>query len=111
MKKVDQKYALGHAPPTAECLPLPMFYCINLKRSTARRQAMETRFKLLGAKYQFVEAVTPDSGLVKFYIKQHHKYDEGEQAKRNTACSASHFKALRMFLEMKEQEALIVEDD
>lgn len=104
-------WAERHAPSTKDDIAPPTIYCINLQSSTARRAGMDARFKLLGLKHEFVNAIRSDSGIIDFYMKSHHKYEETEMVKRTQACGASHFKALRTFLESKETEALICEDD
>lgn len=116
------EYAREHAAAITDDIPLPTIYCINLESSTERRAAMEARFKLLGVVPVFVKAVTGNCGLAQFYRKDHHVVEQyppgtcdrdktGAVPPGNFGCSASHFKAIRLFLETKDKEAIICEDD
>lgn len=90
---------------------LPKFYCINLKTSTARKERMLARFndaKIPDGGVHFVEAIRPGTGIVTYYCQ---KNPLTTQERLNGACSASHLKAIRTFLESDEDEAFICEDD
>lgn len=108
-----ESYAHQHTNAAKDNLSLPIFYCINLEKSTQRRIGMEARFKLLGAKHVMVNAVTNDCSLIKFYSKDynHPNHSNSPLVPNNTACTASHFKAIRTFLETEDKEAFICEDD
>lgn len=105
-------YMGAHTPAVKDDLPQPTFYCINLESSKTKRAGMEARFKLLGAKHVMVNAVTRDCGLIEFYLKDHHSNNSlSDLIPDNVARAASHFKALRLFLETNEDEAFICEDN
>jgi hypothetical protein len=98
--------------PSPDC-PI---YCINLRRSAARRERMERRLAhhgLLG-RTQFVDAVADDSPLVDQRLEGLPADAADPRRRAEAACLASHLLALRTFLETTPEStggALICEDD
>jgi GR25 family glycosyltransferase involved in LPS biosynthesis len=97
-----------------------MIYCINLPYRKDRRKRMEERFKAHDLDAIFVNAISKTSSIIEYY--EHHDSDEGinllsnnivskYNPKAQTACFASHLKALRTFLESDDEHGIICEDD
>lgn len=94
--------------------------CINLKKSTERRDRMKFRFSQLNVKnVEFIEAIDYASPLVDYYSKNVDNWYNSLQGSKNSyelfrkevACYAAHFKALRRFLEIGDDWCMICEDD
>ena len=80
------------------------YYCINLKRSTARRAKMEATYKKFGLYYQFVPAVDGRALNPDTYSHMNLKLNE-------TACMISHFKAISRAFFDGVPIAIVQEDD
>ncbi len=99
---------------TKEKLKIPKFYCINLKFRTDRKKRIISRFSYhkLDQQLQFVEAIDKKSPLIaKYGSKIFHTHYPLDQQKGEVACFLSHLKAIKLFLETGEKEAIICEDD
>ena len=89
-------------------------YCLNLKRSPERRQMMTVQAEKLGLNIDFIEAI--DGQNLNEDALENYNYDLrrrlGHFLKVNeVACSMSHQKALRTFLNSQYDFAIILEDD
>lgn len=84
------------------------FYCVNLKSCEDRKNRMIKRFERqnLADRLVFIEAVRKDVSLIDYYCVNHVNGNRSV-----TACFASHLKAIRTFLESKDEHAIICEDD
>ncbi|QQR39428.1 glycosyltransferase family 25 protein [Devosia rhizoryzae] len=86
-------------------------YYINLADRPDRRRAMEDRFDALGIVATRVEAATPndvDENMRALYCNtEAYRW----QTPPEVACSLSHLRALKLFLNSREDYALILEDD
>lgn len=80
-------------------------YCINLRSRPDRQQRMMDRFNEQKISFEFVEAISKESHLIKFY-----RPDNGGNS-GEVGCFASHLKAIRRFLEGKDPWGIICEDD
>jgi len=97
-----------------DIMEFPRIYCINLKKSTARRQRMENRFRHHGLidAVTFIEAIPRESPLVDYYAQGLTCPHYGEWKWRGElACYASHLKAVRQFLHDGGDMGIICEDD
>jgi len=93
---------------------LPAIYCINLKSSVDRRERMEHRFKVAGltSHVTFVEAVPwTDSVIADNFPSVDLPEPEIKHHMCVMGCMLSHYKALQMFIESGDDEAIICEDD
>lgn len=101
---------------------IPPIYCINLPKSTRRRDRMIQRFSILGLldRVKFVDAIAKDSRLVDYYGHQAvcwyqdcEYYNGLDQWRKDLGCYASHLKAITKFLEdsISESGCIICEDD
>ena len=89
-------------------------YCLNLKRSPERRRKMIDQAKRLGLEINFVDAIdgqelnedTLDNYNHEWRVKLGHPLKINE-----VACSMSHQKALKSFLESEYDYAIVLEDD
>ena len=91
---------------------IPRFYCINLARSTARRQRMEKRFALHGLDATFVTGIRSDCHMIDFFDHQMvNPVGNIDLWRKNIGCYLSHLKAIRTFLETTDESAIICEDD
>lgn len=91
-----------------------IYLCINLPRAEERRQDIAAQARRLGLDVQFVDAV--DGKDLPHDVPE---YDRAERSKRyhydltpnEIACTLSHKKALRTFLDSDAEYAVIMEDD
>lgn len=97
-------------------ISIPKIYCINLKQAIDRRERMIRRFQYHNlfcsdeqfGGTEFINAIDKNSSLVQYYLDNN---NVSEKIKAETACFASHLKTIRIFLESREKNAIICEDD
>lgn len=86
-------------------------YWINLAARTDRRAFMERQFARLGMDATRIEAVTPGEISAEDLDRYCHPRHLRWMKPTEVACTLSHLKALRQFLETSSPFALILEDD
>lgn len=98
----------------------PKFYCINLESSADRKDRMIKRFELANiTDYKFVAAADKNNSQVDYYTEGSNFVSDGyanhyftiDQWRKDMACYASHFLAIKEFLKTDAVEAIICEDD
>lgn len=91
------------------------FYYINLDSAKERRDAAEQQARSQGLNIQRVPAVIgrelTESDLVGFDVEKRRKEYHFEMTMGEHACSMSHLKALRQFLESDADMGVVLEDD
>ena len=88
----------------------PIYY-INAASAVRRRAHLEARLAELSLAFQRIEAVTPDGIDSRLKAKHCDRRQFRWLTESELACSLSHIKALKTFLDSGEDVGLILEDD